>query len=552
MLPSQRYKMSKSFSLTDDQLNAINSDRNIVITACPGSGKTTIMVEKIRKEIPSLKKYQGIIGITFTVKASKELKARCGRDSFNLKSSFFGTIDHFCLAEIIYPFANRIFGSNENKIECKKYIDIDDSFKNRLPNLDDNDTNLVTSDYDSYYDEFEKHYQSGFILLEAVGIIANHILNSSISCKRYIRARYISLYVDEYQDSSESQHQLFLTLLNLGLRATAVGDERQSIYAWRGGSSTYIRELIGLSDVFEHHIVNINHRCHPSIINYANRLYSKNCSLLDCNEKRIFRRCFEGTQTSLASQLNKFIPETAANFKVGNLSEIAILVRNNSSLDYLVSELTLPFRVYKDDLLSLINSRHTELYSDLLKYYFNASYLLHDIFQFAMCKDSLTKSELSVIRRMIKGLRGEDISNLSSKIQEISLNLVGSIGSEIEIQALDHIVSNQKEIQQYQPSSLDELQVMTLHKSKGLEFEIVFHLDLYDWVFPYRKYTGNWNEYLYPSWDQELNLHHVGITRAKSACILAYSTERLNSLGENKMGQPSAFLSIDGLEGLYL
>jgi len=544
--------MSKSFSLTDEQLNAINSDRNIVITACPGSGKTTIMVEKIRKEIPSLKNHQGIIGITFTVKASKELKARCSKDSFNLKSSFFGTIDHFCLAEIIYPFANRIFGSNENKIECKKYIDIDDSFKNRLPNLDDNNTNLITSDYDRYHDEFERHYQSGFILLEAVGIIANHILNSSISCKRYIRARYTSLYVDEYQDSSEPQHQLFLILLNLGLRAIAVGDERQSIYAWRGGSSTYIRELIGLNDIFEHHIVNINHRCHPSIINYANRLYSKNCSLLDCDEIRVFRRCFEGTQTNLASQLNKFIPETAESFKVRNLSEIAILVRNNSSLDYLVSQLTLPFRIYKDDLLSLINSRHTELYSDLLKYCFNESYLLHDISQFAMCKDSLTKSELSVVRRMITGLRGKDSSNLSLEIQEISLNLIGSIGNEREIQALDHIISNQKEIQQYQPSSLDELQVMTLHKSKGLEFEVVFHLDLYDWVFPYRKYTGDWGDYLYPSWHQELNLHHVGITRARSACILAYSTRRLNSSIQNKTGQPSAFLSIDGLEGLYL
>lgn len=544
--------MSKGFSLTDEQLNAINSDRNIVITACPGSGKTTIMVEKIRKEIPSLKNHQGIIGITFTVKASKELKARCSKDSFNLKSSFFGTIDHFCLAEIIYPFANRIFGSNENKIECKKYIDIDDSFKNRLPNLDDNNTNLITSDYDRYHDEFERHYQSGFILLEAVGIIANHILNSSISCKRYIRARYTSLYVDEYQDSSEPQHQLFLILLNLGLRAIAVGDERQSIYAWRGGSSTYIRELIGLNDIFEHHIVNINHRCHPSIINYANRLYSKNCSLLDCDEIRVFRRCFEGTQTNLASQLNKFIPETAESFKVRNLSEIAILVRNNSSLDYLVSQLTLPFRIYKDDLLSLINSRHTELYSDLLKYCFNESYLLHDISQFAMCKDSLTKSELSVVRRMITGLRGKDSSNLSLEIQEISLNLIGSIGNEREIQALDHIISNQKEIQQYQPSSLDELQVMTLHKSKGLEFEVVFHLDLYDWVFPYRKYTGDWGDYLYPSWNQELNLHHVGITRARSACILAYSTRRLNSSIQNKTGQPSAFLSIDGLEGLYL
>ena len=75
--------MSKNFILSDTQLKAINSDKNIVVTACPGSGKTTIMVEKIRKEIPALKSFQGIIGITFTVKSSNELKERCSKDGFN-------------------------------------------------------------------------------------------------------------------------------------------------------------------------------------------------------------------------------------------------------------------------------------------------------------------------------------------------------------------------------------------------------------------------------------------------------------------------------------
>ncbi|PMH86083.1 hypothetical protein BCU60_10440 [Vibrio cyclitrophicus] len=97
----------------------------------------------------------------------------------------------------------------------------------------------------------------------------------------------------------------------------------------------------------------------------------------------------------------------------------------------------------------------------------------------------------------------------------------------------------------------NEIQVMTLHKSKGLEFEVVFHLDLYEWVFPYRKYTGNFDEYVFPEWDQDLNLHYVGITRAKQACILAYSNRRLNAEGDNRQGQSSQFLNLPGLQGLH-
>lgn len=55
----------------------------------------------------------------------------------------------------------------------------------------------------------------------------------------------------------------------------------------------------------------------------------------------------------------------------------------------------------------------------------------------------------------------------------------------------------------------------------------------------------------FPDWEQDLNLHYVGITRAKQACILAYSTRRLNGNGENRQGQPSQFLNMPGLNGLY-
>lgn len=75
--------MNNSFSPTKEQADVISADGNMVITACPGSGKTTVIVEKIRNEIDGLNEFQGVIGITFTVKASKELRKRCKAGAFN-------------------------------------------------------------------------------------------------------------------------------------------------------------------------------------------------------------------------------------------------------------------------------------------------------------------------------------------------------------------------------------------------------------------------------------------------------------------------------------
>nr|WP_289073108.1 ATP-dependent helicase [uncultured Halomonas sp.] len=543
--------MTDSFIPTPDQQAAIDSKANMVITACPGSGKTSVVVRKIRKEIPEIGNHRGVIGITFTVKASKELKRKCKKDGFNTKRSFFGTIDHFCLSEIIFPFAKRIWGAADSRLECIAYDELDEGLKAKLPPLSDVGVVLSTNDYDQYEDEFIQQYKNGVILLEAVGILANHILNNSIACQKYIVARYTSLYVDEYQDSSQAQHKLFLSLLQLGLRAVAVGDVQQSIYAWRGSSPEYINELISLPEVFEHHIVNINHRCHPSITNYANRLFSENANLLPINEIRVFQRVFNGTQIDLANELNTYLPQTAASFGVTNLSEIAILVRNNRSLDYLIAGLNIPHRVYNDDPLGLINTRASNLFSDLLKYRYDSAFLTTDIDAVREYESRCTRAQLARVRSEIKLVRSIGEQYLEEMILGISRELLGGDVAPRDINALKDVVNSTDALNQYTPSNGSEVQVMTLHKSKGLEFEIVFHLDLYDWVFPYREYTGDFYDEVYPSWDQDLNLHYVGITRAKTACILARSTRRLNNQRQNRQGRNSAFLELNGLGGLY-
>jgi DNA helicase-2/ATP-dependent DNA helicase PcrA len=536
---------------TPDQVRAIESEANMVITACPGSGKTSIIVEKIIREVENLKSYQGVIGITFTVKASKELKKRCKKNGVNTKSSFFGTIDHFCLSEIIYPFISRIYGAIVIQLECKLYNDLDDELRAGLPDLGKVGNELKTEDYNLYEPIIKELYSKGIIVLEALGVLSAHVINNSNGCKKYIKSKYTSLYVDEYQDSSEPQHQLFISLLDFGLKAVAVGDIQQSIYAWRGSDPKYIQDLIAKPDVFEHHIVNINHRCHPSINNYANRLFNPNSVVQPTENIRVFQRVLKGNQLSAVQQINGYIKKLADDSLTSSLSEVAILVRSNKSLEFVKNGLSVPFRVYSDDPLSSINTPATKMLNGLLSYYFDPTLLANDVLEAIEKFRTLSTTERKGFSKTIKSLRDIPQYELKDSLIRISRELIKCDVTNVEENALARTLDDEILIKQYKPIDKNEVQVMTLHKSKGLEFDVVFHLDLYDWVFPRREFIQGCYDEVFSDWDQELNLHFVGITRAKQYCILVSSTRRLNSNDEEKSGNKSQFMTMQELAGLH-
>lgn len=95
---------------------------------------------------------------------------------------------------------------------------------------------------------------------------------------------------------------------------------------------------------------------------------------------------------------------------------------------------------------------------------------------------------------------------------------------------------------------------MTIHKSKGLEFDLVFHLDLHEWVLP-SKQPGENNDFDHPIYKdiaQDRNLHYVGITRARKLCVLCTSTRRTNPKNQDKVGKPSEFFAENHLEQLRI
>lgn len=537
--------MMKTRNLTKQQELAINYSYNMVITACPGSGKTTVVEEKVRNTLTTIKAHQGIVAITFTKKASQELRLRCKQNNYDTKQSFFGTIDKFCLEELIYPFLSHLWGKSAR--ECEVVEKLDEKYNelfldNQIPKLFDISAN----------DGFKKLYDKGILWMSSFAGLANFILGSSKAAIRYLKAKYTHIFIDEYQDSSKEQHELFIKLVDLGLIGTAVGDADQSIYEFRGSSVQYLNSLIADTEKFKFFRIDINHRCHPSISNYASRVKDPLAPIFPVpdTECRVHRFTLEGNHKQSAKRISEIITKIVNKKEFLNYSDIAILAKGNKILREVSEGLLVDYRLYVDTDLEKIKTPVARILHDLLAFYFGKICTMQEVLDNNQIKNYVPEKEnLLSLKEKVKGLKklreGQLIQAFEGIINHIGLNNFSQ-----ELECIKKILTNETLKKLFQPISPSEIQVMTLHKSKGLEFHTVIHVGLEEWVFPYRKVTQDGSLY-YPELKQDTNLHYVGITRAQELCILIQTTKRINSKEKEMNAAPSYFLNLTNLEGLY-
>ena len=164
---------------TPEQEKIISENSNCVIIARPGSGKTFVLSEKIKSIVPTLLDYQGVIAISYTNKASNELKKRCLKDGLEKKNSFFSTIDTFLISEIIRPFGIHIFKKPEKEIQVIKINDLDNGIERFLTwyKKEIHYTSLKEEHFESLKEVFIK----GYIILDLVGILALCIFQSKVN-----------------------------------------------------------------------------------------------------------------------------------------------------------------------------------------------------------------------------------------------------------------------------------------------------------------------------------------------------------------------------------
>lgn len=540
---------------TEQQRLIIDYDGNAVVIAAPGSGKTYVLSEKIKINLKTLLEHQGCIAISYTNKASNELKNRSLSNGENPMCSFFGTIDKFNLSEIIIPFGKHLFGIPKTEIKITKITSIPDDeqenfnwFNRSLTLTEVSEVQLAT---------LKSYFLEGLIMIETIGILANYIFRNSIACQKYIKARYKYLYIDEYQDSGVEQHQIFLMIKALNIKAIAVGDLNQSIYAFSGKDAKYLEELTD-DKSFKYFKLDKNHRCHSSIINYSNYLLNPKTELIPTEENQIFFERIDGNEKQIALWLDKKIDSVQKHFKIDKRNQIAILTRTSRTGEIINLELQAPHKLSVSNELDINLNVWSAIFSNLLHYTFDNGYKFIDVIEIFSSYDKFNSSDLKKLKdsksKIEKMISSKDLDVLQLKQEFIKVATIISPNSESSesVELLTSVLNNTLELKSYEPASDNEVNILTLHKSKGLEFDFVFHLDLYEWVFPNKKPGPNddFNHPIFGDWKQDLNLHYVGITRARKGCFLISSTKRTNNESIIKNGKDSEFLWKDNIENL--
>lgn len=309
-------------SLNERQQEAVeHGDGPLLVLAGAGSGKTRVLVHRIARLIEQGRAYpHEILAVTFTNKAARELVERCARRAGGAAADLWTGTFHGIGARLLrrhgnelgYPTEFSIFDSDDQirlikqlleeknidptvippesvrafierqKNEARPPADVssggDDEFGNRAVDL-----------YSAYQQRLKTLGALDFGDL-ILGVIVLFRENPEL-LERY-RRRFRYVLVDEYQDTNHAQYLMVSMLAGGHRNLCVVGDDDQSIYAWRGAD---IRNILEFERDFPGaHIVRLdrNYRSTANIIEAAHAVISNNGARMD---KRMWTENPDGT-----------------------------------------------------------------------------------------------------------------------------------------------------------------------------------------------------------------------------------------------------------------
>ena len=369
-------------NLNDAQRNAVTSEKqHILVLAGAGSGKTRVLVHKIAWEVEALgKNPSSIMAVTFTNKAANEMRSRIesllkvqlfdswvgtfhGLSHKLLKrfykeaglSSGFTILDsddqlriikriskELNLEEATWPARQTQWQINAWKDEGTRAKDVNDE--------GDFYTETVCRVYKEYEEVCQKDdlVDFGELLLRSYEVVSN-----SKSVKTFFHSRFNSILIDEFQDTNTIQYKWLKEIASNKANVTAVGDDDQSIYGWRGAKVEHVN--LFSKDFKETETIRLeqNYRSTNIILNAANALIDNNKDRLG---KNLWTEKIEGEQIVLYQAYNeqdeaRFIADILKDWmnKGGLYEEAAVLYRSNAqsrAIEEALLRASIPYRIY--------------------------------------------------------------------------------------------------------------------------------------------------------------------------------------------------------------
>lgn len=275
------------YNLDKYQMSAVKAEeKNTLIVAAPGSGKTTVIINKVNHLVETKRVSNGnIIVITFTKAAAQNMKKRY-ENAFNKNTSpFFGTfhglfykmllrsgenidiVDGGIVHKIVSNVLNKYFDEiNEDKV--KEAINNISLYKTSRVSLNEFKPSLAKEIFEEALETYEQykreHNKKDF---DDLAIEVLELLKNDGKVLLAYRQLFKYVLVDEFQDCDEMQID-FLKLINGGQYNSlfAVGDEDQCIYSFRGSKPEYMVSFDKMFKDGKKYYLSINYRSKMNIV----------------------------------------------------------------------------------------------------------------------------------------------------------------------------------------------------------------------------------------------------------------------------------------------
>lgn len=557
----------------------------LIVKAPPGSGKTFTLTQKIEKVQQESKKK--IIALTFSNKAAEELQDRI----VNKKNVVASTIHSFCqeivmsrgyqiglssdlriigdekdklfvIKEVINSssyLSSQLRSYSEEKIlNIAKFISIQKS--KYLPPEYFKDSNVPNSElYFEIYDGYvNSMLHQNLLDFDDLLYYAYQILNLEETKSLYQRL-YGHLYIDEAQDLNITQYEIIKILAGLVDDVMLIGDPSQSLYAFMGSNKDIM--LKKFKKDFNARVITLteNYRSARKIVDLINKLNDDNTSLsLFPIEGEVTFNLYQNEEIEAESILNRIKNLQVEGVK---LEDIAVLGRNiylhneikslfdREVIEYNIGAVgkiiletqegniflnTIKFfdnpnngiiKNYFRELFFLENSDVEEIRGYLLQNYKvlfeSAERLFNNIQLFTREIDTLIDyySSLANVEDEFKYLLINDLKFLKTNWVNYSVSASGNRSLTSFINDM-HLGKTQKTV-------LNGVSLLTVHKSKGLEFDTTFVIGLNEGILPdYRATDENISE--------EDNNAYVAFSRAKRRCYISALETKMMPWGSRK------------------
>ena len=592
----------------------------MLVLAGPGSGKTTVLLCRISRLLErGLAKPQEILALTFSKAAAEEMKSRF--ENLNGASGVsFGTFHSifFRILRSRYGWnVEQIFQEEERRSILRNSIEAE---KWDIPDLEEyisqffSQLSLMNSELEQPnrftpvgmpVEEFRKLYRAyeGYkerhekLDFDDMLTQCYQLLREDAAVREYWQRKYKFILVDEFQDVNQAQFACLQILAEKHQNLFVVGDDDQSIYAFRGARPDFLLRFPTLYPAAKKVTLNTNYRSTERIVNLAERVIGNNEVRFVKNMKGI---------GEAGDKVTFFLAEDAAKEaahiaeKIGRLldegvplTEIAVIYRTNLQGGAFARELYkrgIPYdlrdnsgNVYEHwvakDLLAYLLLAENEESDSALRRILNKP-------KRYIGKDLLAEAEAmpyTLLRSFfvcpsLKGWQEENLENLRIDLNQIrkrtpydalkyirkvigydeyleefaayrrtSAQVLQEIADEIMETAkdcadvrsfreqLERLSLQMKEQSRKKGQKRNGVVLMTMHGAKGLEFRAVFLPSLVEGIVPHEKGMDTVAE--------ERRLFYVAMTRASEKLCLSAILQRYE-----KERKPSRFLAEMGLD----